>query len=92
MDTVILSPRDISNADQIEHRAFAHVNTHDHFLGQARRFEFVYHDDVLAIRGHVPSIYLKQILKRVLSEVDGVHQIDYQVTVSPIERDDMVLF
>jgi hypothetical protein len=47
---------------------------------------------VLAIRGHVPSIYLKQVLKRVLSEVDGVHQIDYQVTVSPIERDDMVLF
>jgi hypothetical protein len=53
---------------------------------------FVCHDDVLAVRGHVPSDYLKQVLEHVLSEVDGVYEIDDQVTVSPIERDDMVLF
>jgi hypothetical protein len=32
------------------------------------------------------------VLERVLTEVDGVDLIDDQVTVSPIERDDMVLF
>jgi hypothetical protein len=92
MDTVVLSLSETSNPQEIEHRAFSHVNAHDHFLGQARRFEFDYHDDMLVVRGHVPSIYLKKVLKRVLNEVDGVQQIDDQVTVFPIERDDRVLF
>lgn len=92
MATVLVSPNESSIAQEIEHRAFALVNCHDHFLAQARRFEFIYCDDVLIVRGHVPSYYLKQVLERVLSELDGVYRIDNQVTVSPIERDDLVLF
>jgi hypothetical protein len=92
MDAVALSPNETSNAREIERRAFARVDAHDHFLGQARRFEFIDRDNVLVVRGHVPSMYLKEVLERVLTEVDGVDLIDDQVTVSPIERDDMVLF
>jgi hypothetical protein len=92
MDTVVLSPKETANARGIERRAFARVNAHDHFRGQARRFTFDYRDNVLVVRGHVPSGYLKQVLERVLGEVDGVDQIDDQVSVSAIERDDMVLF
>jgi hypothetical protein len=92
MDAVPLSPNGTSNAREIERRAFARVDAHDHFLGQARRFEFIDRGNVLVVRGHVPSTYLKEVLERVLTEVDGVDLIDDQVTVSPIERDDMVLF
>jgi hypothetical protein len=79
-------------AQDIERHSFAIVNAHDHFRGQARRFQFNYCDDMLTVLGHVPSYYLKQVLERVLSEVEGVNLIDNQVTVSSIERDDMVLF
>jgi hypothetical protein len=92
MDAVVLSPKEISHAREIERRAFARVNAHDHFLGQARRFNFACRDNVLVVRGHVPSSYLKQVLERVLSEVDGVDLVDDQVSVSAIEREDMVLF
>lgn len=92
MATALLSPNESSIAVEIEHRAFAIVNAHDQFRGQARRFEFIYRDGVLVVRGHVPSDYLKHVLECVLDEVDGVLLIDNQVTVSSIERDDMVLF
>lgn len=92
MVTTLLSPNKSSIAHEIEHSVFAIVNAHDHFLGQARRFDFIYRDGVLVVRGHVPSYYLKEVLERVLDKVDGVHLIDNQVTVSSIERDDMVLF
>jgi hypothetical protein len=92
MATVLESPNESSIAQEIEHRAFALVNSHDHFLAQARRFEFIYCDDVLVVRGHVPSHYLKHVLERVLSELDDVDLIDNQVTVTAIERDDLVLF
>jgi hypothetical protein len=92
MNAVFTSPSENLVAQDIERRSFAMVNGHDHFLGQARRFRFDYGDDVLTVQGHVPSPYLRQVLERVLSEVDGVHLIDNQVTVSSIEKDDMVLF
>lgn len=92
MSAALLSSSEISTAQDIERRSFALVNAHDHFLGEARRFQFNYRDDILIVRGHVPSYYLRQVLERVLSEVDGVHLIDNQVSISTIERDDMVLF
>jgi hypothetical protein len=92
MATALLSPNEGLIAQEIEHRAFTIVNAHDHFLGQARRFEFIFRDGVLVVRGHVPSDYLKHVLECVLGDVEGVYLVDNQVTVFAIEREDMVLF
>jgi hypothetical protein len=57
------------------------VAQHCHFYGRADRFEFVHCDDVLTIRGSVPSFYLKQMLQSLLKNLDGVRWIDNQVDV-----------
>ena len=65
----------------IVEQAYAILDAHTHFRGRAGRFELVCRDDVLVVRGAVPSYYLKQVLQSVLKEVDGVRRIDNQVTV-----------
>ncbi len=65
----------------MERRAFDIVARHPHFRGHAANFQFLQHDDVLIVRGCVPSFYLKQILQTVLRGVDGVAWIDNQVDV-----------
>jgi hypothetical protein len=69
----------------IADRAYAMLEAHAHFRGRAGRFEFVCQEDVLVVRGAVPSFYLKQVLQTVLKDVDGVRQIDNQVTVVSVE-------
>jgi hypothetical protein len=65
----------------MEQRARALVEAHSHFVGRARLFEFQFSDDVLVVRGNVPTFYLKQILQSVLKDLDGVRWIDNQVSV-----------
>jgi len=57
------------------------IESHAQFIGRARLFEFHYSDDVLVVRGSVPSFYLKQIIQSVLKNLDGVRLIDNQVNV-----------
>ena len=71
--------------DLIVERAYAVLDAHSHFRGRAFRFEFVCQDDVLIVRGAVPTFYLKQVLQSVLKDVDGVRVIDNQVTVVSTE-------
>ncbi|MEX2306032.1 MAG: hypothetical protein WD738_00465 [Pirellulales bacterium] len=71
--------------DLIVERAYAVVDAHTHFRGRAARFEFVCREDVLIVRGAVPTFYLKQLLQSVLKDVDGVRVIDNQVTVAMME-------
>jgi hypothetical protein len=66
---------------QMELLAQELVSKHCHFRGRANKFEFVQHGDVLAIRGCVPSFYLKQVLQSMLKELRGVRWIDNQVAV-----------
>lgn len=54
---------------------------HDHFFGRSERFEFEQAEEVLVVRGQVPTFYLKQVLQTVLREVAGVKRIENQVDV-----------
>jgi hypothetical protein len=67
--------------DQVVQHAQAILNTDIHFRGRAARFEFVRRDDILIVRGAVPTFYLKQVLQSVLKDVKGVRLIDNQVQV-----------
>jgi hypothetical protein len=68
-------------SEQVAQRAQATLNAHAHFRGRAGRFEFDFHEDVLIVRGTVPTFYLKQILQCALKDIDGVRLIDNQVQV-----------
>jgi hypothetical protein len=73
-----------AKGDLIVERAYAIVDAHSHFRGRAAQFEFVCREDVLVLRGAVPTFYLKQVLQSVLKDVDGIRVIDNQVTVVPV--------
>jgi len=62
-------------------RAREMVAQHSHFHGRTNNFQFVRHDDVLVVRGRVPSFYLKQQLQVALKQLDGVRWVDNQVDV-----------
>ena len=66
---------------KVEQCAHALVNAHPHFHGRAAQFEFVCREEVLVVRGLVPTFYLKQVLQTMLKDLDGVSLIDNQVTV-----------
>lgn len=66
---------------KVEQCAHSLVNAHPHFHGRAAQFEFVCREEVLVVRGLVPTFYLKQVLQTVLKTLDGVTLIDNQVTV-----------
>lgn len=70
-----------SNA--VEKCARARIETHPLFLARGRLFEFHCEDDVLVVRGCVPTYYLKQMLQSALKDLEGVRWIDNQVTVDP---------
>jgi hypothetical protein len=66
---------------EIERRAYYLVDTHAHFQRRASRFEFHCTNDVLLVRGNVPTFYLKQVLQTVLQNVDGIRIVDNRVDV-----------
>jgi hypothetical protein len=70
---------------QVEQSAHALVNAHPHFHGRAAQFEFVCREEVLVVRGLVPTFYLKQVLQTVLKDLDGVRLIDNRVTVTSLD-------
>jgi hypothetical protein len=67
--------------NSIEQSAHDLVSQHVHFRGRARNFDYECHEDVLVVRGSVPSYYLKQLLQSALMELEGVVMIDNQVDV-----------
>jgi hypothetical protein len=71
----------VRSPENLEMKARALVESHEQFFGRARILEFEYHDDVLVVRGNLPTFYLKQILQSVLKDLDGVRWVDNQVTV-----------
>lgn len=66
----------------IEHQARAIIESHSHFVGRGRLFDFDCCDDVLVVRGTVPTYYLKQMLQHALRGLDGVRRVDNQVSVA----------
>ena len=74
------SPERLRNME-IEQRAHHLVDTHAHFHRRASRFEFQCTNDVLIVRGSVPTFYLKQVLQSVLQNMDGIRVVDNRVNV-----------
>jgi hypothetical protein len=66
---------------QIIQCARAMLDGHAHFRGRSDRFKFSCADDVLIVKGSVPSFYLKQLLQSVLKGIEGVRVIENQVQV-----------
>ena len=57
------------------------IDRHSHFRHRADQFDLESVDDVLIVRGIVPSFYLKQLLQSALMDIDGVRRIDNRVEV-----------
>ena len=51
------------------------------FHGRCDGFRFDSRDGVLTIRGRVPTFYLRQLLERIVSRVNGVRYVDNQIDV-----------
>ena len=82
MGTVQRSQREAeSRSNDMEQRARTMIEKHALFTGRSRLFEFQYREDVLVVRGHVPTFYLKQVLQSVLKNMDGIRRVDNQVIV-----------
>jgi hypothetical protein len=71
-----------SSAQTVEQRARELLSEHPHFRGRAGDFEYEYREDVLIVRGRVPTFYLKQILQTVLKDVEGVACIENLVDIT----------
>lgn len=83
MDAVQRSPLDEkSRVEEIERRARALIETHDRFIGRPKEFDFLFRDDVLIVRGNVPTYHLKQVVQCALKDLEGVCRIDNQIKVS----------
>jgi hypothetical protein len=70
----------------IVEQAHAIIDAHSLFRGRASQFDFACRNEVLTVRGAVPTFYLKQVLQSALKEVGGVRVIDNQVAVVSIEN------
>jgi hypothetical protein len=68
-------------ADVVEASAREVLSAHCSFHGRAESFQLVLQDDVLIVRGAVPSFYLKQLVSGTLKGLNGVRQIENQVAV-----------
>jgi hypothetical protein len=68
-------------SEQIVKQAYSILDAHAHFRGRAARFEFLYQEKILIVRGSVPTFYLKQVLQSVLKDIEGVRKIENQVQV-----------
>ena len=66
---------------EVEEAARAALANHGHFRGRADQFVLTVVEEVLVVRGAVPSFYLKQTLQSVLKTVEGVQRIHNQVVV-----------
>jgi hypothetical protein len=62
-------------------RACELIVRHAHFRGRTDKFDFECNDNVLVIRGSVPTFYLKQLLQDALKQLERVYRIDNRVDV-----------
>jgi hypothetical protein len=82
MDKVYSIPREPTRRSaDLEQRAREILASHSHFVGRTHVFEFEVRDDIVIVRGRVPSFYLKQMLQNALKNLPGVRWIDNRVMV-----------
>jgi hypothetical protein len=58
---------------------------HPHFRGRVNLFEVVVGDEVLTVRGCVPTFHLKQLVQCVLKQIAGARRIDNRIVVASCE-------
>jgi hypothetical protein len=69
------------NAKDLAQQAATIVAEDPVFRGRSTHFQFEIRDDVIIVRGELPSFYLKQLLQKALKKLDGIRYIDNQVNV-----------
>jgi hypothetical protein len=62
--------------------ACQHVRSQPHFRGIDVELDFEQVDDVLIVRGQVPTFFLKQVLQRALADLDGIGRVENCVEVT----------
>jgi hypothetical protein len=70
-----------SNCENVAERAKAIIASDPYFRGTSYPLKFESFENVLVVRGCVPSYYLKQIIQRTLCSMEGVDRIVNQVEV-----------
>jgi len=75
-----------AHSDAITEQARARLQAHLHLAKRSRALDLTVHDEVLVVRGNLPSFYLKQVLQHALQGLEGVSRIDNQVMVVPCNR------
>lgn len=55
--------------------------SNSHFRRRAECFDFQHLDGELIVEGVVPSFYLKQLLQRLLGDLENVRRVDNRVRV-----------
>src|SRR5262245_31936728 len=65
----------------VERSARAIIEQHHYFRGRSASFDLEERNNVLTVRGSVPSFYLKQLLQTTLRNIEGVSRVDNQVEV-----------
>jgi hypothetical protein len=71
----------LQRGNNVELLAREAVARHGHFRGRADRLESLQRENMLVVRGAVPSYYLEQVLQTALKGLQGVSWIDHQVAV-----------
>ena len=81
MDAAVAKEVTSERRQGVAERARQLLADHPHFRGRSGGFEFSRHNEVLLVRGQVPSYYLKQVLQCALRDVAGIRRIDNRVDV-----------
>jgi hypothetical protein len=63
------------------------LSQHPHFYGRVDSFQFEWTDDVLVVKGTVPTYYLKQLLQNALKSLSDVRVDNRVEVVWPAGRD-----
>jgi hypothetical protein len=71
----------IETAADIEVLARDCIRTHSRLFAVAENIAFDFEGGVLIIRGAVPTYHLKQLIQTALMRLNGVEQLDNQVSV-----------
>jgi BON domain len=69
----------------ITRRAQNLIAGHPHFRTHSAGFDFELSDNVLVVRGRVPTFYLKQLLQNALMQLAQVRRVDNRVEVVSCE-------
>lgn len=81
MESILARQNPKRDARSTVQAALAVLTRNAHFQRRAKQFDFQHVDGVLIVEGVVPSFYLKQLLQRLLRDLENVRRVDNRVRV-----------